>query len=639
MHVAAHGHRVQRGPRGSVEGRLRWLQIFFILLGSVILIRLFVLQIWQGKSYRLLATNQHELQARLIPERGKILVRDRVDGTLHPLATNRDAWTLYAVPREMKDPGAVARALAPLLPVTVVAGAEGSASDSAVPALVGGASTTEASLALVWSSSPDDPYEPIAKNLTTEQADVIRAAGLPGIGLAKNRARFYPENNLGGHVIGFVRPGDDGVGQGAYGVEGAFDEVLAGRAGFVNGLKDAGGRRLPSGDGVIREASNGSDVVLTIDRTIQHEVCRRLNDAVKRHGAAGGSVVVLEPQTGAVIALCSVPDFDPGAYGSVKDLNAFNNPVTFAQYEPGSIFKAFTMAIGLDRDQISPKTTYVDTGAEEIDDFTIKNSDGKAHGVQTMTQALDESLNTATIFVQRLVGKEAFKRGIEQFGFGAPTNIELTPEAKGDISGLSRKGSVFAATASFGQGISATPIQLAAGYAALANGGILMRPYIVDEILRPDGTREKTNPQTVGRAISARASRLITGMLVSAVELGHGKRAGVPGYYVAGKTGTAQVPNPHGAGYLKDESIGSFAGYAPSEDPRFVMVVKIDRPKDVMWAEASAAPLWGEIATFLLSYLQVPMERARTPVKEIPTVPDAPSSTPAVVSSTSPSVQ
>ena len=290
------------------------------------------------------------------------------------------------------------------------------------------------------------------------------------------------------------------------------------------------------------------------------------------------------------------------------------------------------MAAGLTR-TVTPKTTYVDTGVEEIDGFKIKNSDGKAHGEATMIQVLDESLNTGTIFVQRRVGQGAFRSGVEKFGFGKPAGIELTPEAKGDISSLSKKGNVFAATASFGQGISVTPLQLAAAYAALANGGVLMRPYIVDEIIKPDGTREKTKPQTVGRAISLRAARLIAGMLVSVVERGHGKRAGVPGYFVAGKTGTAQVPNPNAAGYLKDVSIGSFAGFAPADNPRFVMLVKIDRPRDVEWAESSAAPLFGELAEFLLGYLQAPTEREIVPRPELPVLSAISTSTGSVASS------
>ena len=243
-----------------------------------------------------------------------------------------------------------------------------------------------------------------------------------------------------------------------------------------------------------------------------------------------------------------------------------------------------------------------------------------------MTQVLDESLNTGTIFVQRQLGKDSFRQYMEAFGFGKKTDIELTPESKGNISNLSKPGPIYAATGSFGQGISTTPIQLVAAYGALANGGKLMRPYIVDEFIHADGTHEQTKPQVVGQPISPRASRLISGMLVSVVENGHGKRAGVPGYWVAGKTGTAQVAGPGGA-YLKDVNIGSFAGFAPASDPKFVMLVKLDHPRDVEWAESSAAPLFGEMASFLLSYYQVPPERPIKVMKPAVIAPVAASST------------
>lgn len=599
---------INRASR-DVGDRLRWVEWIFVVIAAVVMARLFYLQIWKGENYRVLATSQHELQEALIPERGRILVRDRVDDTLHPLATNRDAWTLYVVPRNLQDPEGVALALMPYVPESETGAVSASSTERLVAA---------------WTADPDDPYEPVAKGLTTDQANAISDLGLAGVGLVKGWARFYPEQGIGGHLIGFVRTEDTGIGEGVYGIEGAFDHVLAGRSGFVSAQKDASGRRLMVGEGEIRDAIDGGDVVLTIDRAIQFEVCRRLRNAVRRHGADGGTVIVVDPQTGAVMAMCSVPDFDPANYRNVDDIQVFNNPATFAQYEPGSVFKAFTLAIGLDTQKIAPSTTYVDTGIEELDGFKIRNSDGKAHGVQTMTQVLDESLNTGTIFVQRLVGREAFKAGIEAFGFGDPTGIELTPEATGNMVALGRKGDVFGATASFGQGVSVTPLQLAVAYAALANNGVLMKSYIVEKVIRADGSQDITEPQEVRQAISARAATLITGMLVSAVERGHGARAGVPGYYVAGKTGTAQIPNPHGPGYLENATIGTFAGYAPADSPRFAMVVKIDRPRDVIYAESSAAPLFGEIAEFLLHYLQVPTERPYDAAKEVESLPDLP---------------
>jgi cell division protein FtsI/penicillin-binding protein 2 len=596
----------RRPTRSTPQARLNLLAVLLCIPLTAVVIRLGYLQIVEHGTYEALASDQHDLVAKLLPERGKIYVRDHVDGKLYPLATNRDAWLIYAVPRNMKDPVAVAHELAPIV------------------------GKPDVDLVTSFTRDPDDPYEVVIKNASTELMQAVREKDLDGIAFVQISARSYPERGVSGQLIGFVGPGEDGPNStvGKYGVEGSFNELLAGKPGSLLAEKDASGRRLPIGDSHIQAAVHGSDVVLTIDRAIQYEACQRIAAAVEKHQADSGSIVVMDPNTGAIMAMCSAPDFDPAEYGKIKDLAVLNNPVTFGAYEPGSIFKPFTMAGGIHAEKIGPKTTYVDTGSEEIDDFTVRNSDGKAHGIQTMTQALDESLNTATIFVQRLLGKDTFRRYVESFGFGKRSGIELSPENKGNIASLSKKGSIFAATGSYGQGLTATPVQLVAAYGALANGGKLMRPYIVEEIIHPDGTSEKTKPQLEGTPIDPRTSRLISGMLVSAVENGHGKRASVPGYWVAGKTGTAQVARTDGLGYQKDVTIGSFAGYAPASDARFVMLIKIDHPRDVAWAESSAAPLFGEMAKFLLTYLKVPPERAIVEPAPPKVVPAATSTTP-----------
>jgi len=585
--------------RGEKEHRIRWIEAGFIVCAAIIAARCFWLQVVEGRAYRLLATDQHELQRKLVPARGQILVRDRVDGSLHPLAANRDAWTLYAVPREMDDIGAVAREIAPY------------------------AGKTEAELAERWNANKDRAYDPLAKGLEADAVNEIRAKNLKGIGLVKGWQRFYPEADIGGQLIGFVRTDDAGQGEGTYGIEGSLNDVLAGTPGFVSAQKDASGRRLMLAGGTIRDAEDGSDVILTIDRTIQYETCASLKRAVAAADADGGTVIVMDPNTGAIIAMCSTPDFDPETYGETKDISAFNNPATFSTYEPGSVFKAFTMAIGIDRGKVSPNTTYEDTGIVKIDKYEIKNSDLKANGVQTMTNVLEKSLNTGTIFVERQLGIDAFRSGVEAFGFGAKTGIELSPEAKGNISSLSKSSEIYGATASFGQGITVTPIQLASAFSALANGGRLMRPYVVDEVIHPDGSREKTKPVVVRKPITARTSDMIRGMLVSVIEHGHGARAAVPGYYVAGKTGTAQVANPYGPGYLKDVTMTTFAGFVPANDPAFVIIARLVKPRAGKWAETNTAPLFHDVAAFALAYAGVPSERAIGPAakENIPTLP------------------
>lgn len=592
-------HWSKHRETSSVD-RLTVLQWILCIASGVIIARLAYLQIWKGNTYRILAATQHELQEILVPERGKILVRDPADQSLHPLATNRDSWLLYVEPKHLKDIGETAKELAPYT------------------------KSTESDLVAAWTKKPDDLYEPVAKDLETSQADEIQSKNMAGVGLLKNWARSYPESDISGQLIGFVRTDDKGTGKGVYGLEGAFDTILAGRSGFIDAQKDAGGRRLMLDGGRVRQATNGADIILTIDRAVQYQVCQKLKAAVDKFQAVGGTVVILNPDTGAVIAMCSMPDFDPANYGASKDISAFNNPATFVPYEPGSVFKAVTMSIGVEEGKVSPDTTYTDPGVEKIDHFEIKNSDVKAHGVQTMREVLEKSLNTGTIFVERLLGHDLFQSGVQSFGFGTSTGIELKPESVGNISSLAKKGEIFDATASFGQGITVTPLQLAVAYGAIANGGRVMRPYVVDEIVYPDGTRKKTEPQIMSRPISAKTANLVKGMLVSVVERGHGASAGIPGYYLAGKTGTAQVANPRGSGYLEGAIVSTFAGFAPADHPAFVMIAKMDRPKVGMWAETNVSPLFKDIATYLLSYMNIPEERDPNAPREVDSVPAIP---------------
>jgi len=584
------GHTARRSFRDDRNGNPRYLglYVFFLFLGFALVAKLAQLQIFDYSIFEARASNQHGLVEDLQPERGRILVQDRSDGRLYPLATNREAWTIYAVPRVMEEPEKIAHELSALL----------------------GIDDTELVTKL---SKENDPYEVILKDAPLDKVEEIISRNYMGIRFTRETARLYPEKEVGGQLIGFVGPNTDGVLTGKYGIEGNFDELLAGRPGQIVGEKDASGRRITVGDYESHSDIDGADIVLTIDRAIQYEACRQVKDAVKQHDADAGSIVIIDPKTGAILGMCSFPDFDPTNYGAIEDISVLNNPVTFTAYEPGSVFKPFTVAAGFDAQVISPGSTYVDTGAEEIDDFTIRNSDGKVNGLQTMKDVLVKSLNTGTIFIQRQLGKKTFREYVEAFGFGARTDIELSPEGEGNIDSLKLPGDIFAATGSYGQGLTVTPIQLVSGYAALANGGKLMRPYIVQEVIYPDGTSERTRPQVLSEPVSSRASRLLTGVLVAVVEEGHGKRAGVPGYWVAGKTGTAQVPKKTGRGYEEDNTIGSFAGFAPAGDPAFVMLVKIDHPRDVQWAESSAAPLFGRMAEFLLRYLQVPPEREVAP--------------------------
>lgn len=584
------GYRPTRRAARKEEGggkdgsgrRLTVVAVVFCLVGAAIAVRLFMLQVVSYPFYSSLAANSHDVLERLTPVRGNILIRDS-DGNLYPVATNRDTYQVYAEPRNVKDPQKAAELLAPMLVMD----------------------QNELQSKLTGNGLYAPLTKGVSEDLKRQLVAVMDKDGVTGIQMSREPARVYPEAGMGGHVLGFVGSDANGDRSGRYGIEGYWDKELAGTPGFIAAEQDVGGRMIPLADNKISPATDGASIVLTIDRTVQFFVCSKLKETVAAHGATGGSAIVYDPKTGAVIAMCGDPDFDPNDYSNVQDISVYNNPATFGQYEPGSVIKAVTMAIAVDQGKVGPKTTYTDEGELKFGPFTIKNSDGKANGVQTMTNVLEKSLNTGAVFAAEQVGLDVFRDYFSRFGFGKKTGIELDSESPGDLSALQKKGEIYMATASFGQGITVTPIQLAAAYGAIANHGVLMKPRIVDSVIWSPTHTETKEPVEVGQVISDRAAALVSGMLVSVVENGHGKKAAVPGYWVAGKTGTAQIPRTDGPGYMTDFTIGTFAGFAPVDDPKFVVVVRIDKPDDTAFAETSAAPLFGEIAKFLLQYYHV----------------------------------
>lgn len=590
MNQLTRPNRLRTRPApNSADLRLGILRALALLGFLAVAGRLVSLQIGQHAFYSALASNKSGVFEDLFPERGEVFLRDPKshDGRF-PAIINRNSYVVFADTTRALKTAAEA--------------------DAAAKALATALSLDEAELRDKL-GKPDDPYIPLARKLTDAQAETVRALDMDGIALATERQRYYPEGKELAHVTGFLGSNDRGERVGRYGIEGFWNQELSGASGLLASTAASLKTLFAGADDSLRPARDGDSLLLTIDRAIQYAACDRLRQAVAKHRADGGTVIIAEPKTGAILAMCSVPDFDPNDFSKTADLGAFNNPAIFQAYEPGSIFKPITLVAAIDAGRVSPNTTYEDTGSVQIGPHTIRNSDGKAHGIQTMTQVLEESLNTGTIYAVNRIGAKPFLKYVEDFGFGSPTGVEMDSEAAGDISSLRKKGDIWSATGSFGQGISVTPLQMVMAFGALANGGKLMAPHIVAERIAPDGAVTKIAPQAVRQVITKRASTLIGGMLANVVENGHGKRAGVPGYWVAGKTGTAQISRADGLGYEKDASIGSFVGYAPVDDPAFVMLVKLERPRDVEWAESSAAPLFGDIAKFLLQYLQIPPDR------------------------------
>jgi stage V sporulation protein D (sporulation-specific penicillin-binding protein) len=574
---SAHHHDLKRQEKAD---RLTILSIAFFLLIGLIVVKLFILQVIDHQKYADQAQRQHLVENELIPDRGDIYIHDyqASNDKLFAIALNRKEYLAYGVPNEIKDPTSTAKVLAPLLAMD------------------------EQELIRKMSKAKDI-YEPLKHKLDEDQKKQIEDLKLDGIRFEEEIQRYYPEKNVGSQVVGFVGyKGDKLVGR--YGIEGYFENELAGVKGSYTFERDATGRLIPIAQRLKADQKNGADIVLTLDRSIQFTVCTSLEATVLKHGADSGSVIVMNPKTGAVLAMCNYPDFDPNKYNEVKDIKAYNNYSIFESYEPGSIMKGITMATAIDAGKVTPAMTYEDSGKEVFGKYTIYNFDKKAHGKKTMTEVLENSLNTGAIFAARKVGQDLFREYFKNFGFGQLTGIELETETAGSIKSLSDGQELSMATASFGQGIMVTPIQVTAAFSAIANQGKLMKPYIVDEIRYPDGKVKKTQPQFVRQVITPQTAITLSAMLASVVKSGHAKGAAIPGYYIAGKTGTAEVAE--GGKYLANNNDHSFVGYAPVDNPQFVMLVKLDHPRGVQYAESSVVPLFAELSKYLLNYLRIP---------------------------------
>lgn len=561
--------------------RLTILMLFLVVASFFVVGKLFKMQVLDYHFYSVLASDQHVFLKKLVPERGEVFLRDYHSDSEFPFIINRDVYDVYAVPRYIDDPERVAQNFLDIFP-----------------------DTFEEEKLLYILSKENDPYEPLLQRVEEDKITLLNDADLEGIRYVPKRRRYYAHETLGAHIAGFVGQKDE-IPTGLYGIEGYFNEELSGISGELKTEKDASGQWIATTDKKLEEAVDGADILLTLDKTVQYEVCMQLEQALDQYGATAGSVTIMDPHSGAVIALCGSPAFDPNHYNEVEGVDVYNNPTIFSTYEPGSIFKPLTLAGAIDAEKITPYTTYEDKGFVEADTFTIRNADEAVFGLVTMTQVLEESINTGTIYAMQLLGDDLFVDYVKKFGFGKKTGIQLDTESKGNISSIDKFSPVYRYTAAYGQGITVTPIQMVAAYGALANGGRLMKPYIVDEIRYADGTTEVTEPTVIRRVISERTSALIGGMLESVVKFGHGKAANIDGYAIAGKTGTAQIASTTERGY-SDETIHSFIGYAPVDNPRFVMLTRLDRPTNVEYSSGSAAPLFGRIARFLLTYYKVP---------------------------------
>lgn len=569
----------------KVQQSLRWrlivLFIFFLVAFGFILFRVFQLSILGHRTYAAAAEKQHIFSEVLPPERGKIFFQDK-NGERYPVALNRNTINVIASPHDVTDPEVASLAIAERLSLDPAALREKLA-------------------------RAGDSYEVIARGISEDAAVALQDLRITGIRFERESHRIYPNDSLGASVLGFVSF-DGKTENGEYGIERQFNASLSGKTGFFEGEQGAGGYWVALGKRILHPPTNGADLVLTVDRNIQYQVEEELRKLIEKWQGESAAAVVLDPMSGKIIALASLPAFNPNEYSKEQDYGVFRMPVLDSQFELGSVFKPVTMAAGINEGAVTPTTVYHDFGFVQFGSKTIRNFDGKGNGDQTMTQVLEKSLNTGVVFVERLLKPGVLLDYVKQFGFGEKTGIVFPGEVAGDITNVASGQDIALATSAFGQGIAVTPLQMALAIAAIANGGSLMKPYLVDRIIDDAGNETRIEPEKRRSVIPKETAEKLTKMLVAAVRNGFENHAGVDGYFVAGKTGTAQVP---GKGGYTEDVIHTFVGYAPAFHPRFLVLIQLNKPKGNRFAANTLTPAFHNLAEFMLNYYEVPPDEAR----------------------------
>lgn len=533
----------------------------FVIGYSSLIFQLYRLQIGYGEYYQAKAASQYEATAFLEAKRGTIYFTEK-NGNKLATGINKDFPVVFAVPKDIADAREAANTVAQIL-------------GEPVPEL------------LEKLSKEDGEYKLLKRKVDPDVARKIDALKMKGIYTSTESLRFYPLGGAAAHLLGFVGPDEEGNGKsGHYGIEKFYEERLAGTAGELKSTK-------------LVPPEAGEDLALTIDPTIQIETERILDDLIGKYNAKGGGAIVMDPKTGAILAITGKPDFDPNDYGKYP-LKNFLNPMVQEIYEPGSVFKVLTMAAGIDSGKITPETTYVDTGSLVINGRRIQNYDLKEKGPYgriSMTKVIERSVNTGAVFAEREMGRTIFTKYMEKFGLGEKTKIDLPGELPGDIRNLNSKARDIAfATASYGQGVAVTPVGMISAIAAIANDGELVRPYVNAEL----------TPQTVRRVLRKATADKVTGMMISAVD--KAEVAKINGYSIAGKTGTAFIPDFEKGGYT-ERVINTYVGFGPASNPRFIVLVKLNEPEGNPVAGLTVVPAFRDLAQFILNYYNVPPDR------------------------------
>lgn len=549
--------------------RLYFIFFVFFSLAVVVIFRFYNLQVLKHESFSVRAASQVQTkQTDWQYLRGKIYFQDKND-KLIPVAINKEFSQVYAVPKEIKNPTEIAKVISEIF------------------------NTPQEELEEKFSDS-SNLFSLIQKKVDAVTVKKVEDLKLDGIYVSEVTSRFYPYQTLASQVLGFVKDDVQNF-HGQYGLEKYYDKNLSSTS-LSDNLLD-----FLSLKNILFSRDN-FDLISTIDFNIQTKAEELLKESAEKWEASSGNIIVMEPKTGRLLALANFPNFDPNNYSKFP-LGTFINSAVELTYEPGSVFKVMTIAAGLENKKLTPQTEYYDNGEVEVDGKIIQNWDKKAYGLQTITGVLCLSLNVGAVHAEKLIGHDIFYQFVLKSGINQKTGIDLPGEVKGKIDNLKGFQDIYFATASFGQGITVTPLGMLSAISAVANEGVMMKPYIIDKMINSENNEERvTEPQERARLLSEENARLLRIMLVKAVETN--RVATIPGYQVAGKTGTAQVADE--TGKYGSDTIHSFVGFAPADNPRFIILVKLDKPQKANLAGATVIPVFRELAEYILNYYEIP---------------------------------
>lgn len=545
-------------------------------------IALYSIQIADGETYLAKANRQYGRPVSSLFDRGTIFMRGK-DDTRPAAATLTSTYVISMTPRLVSDAAGTYDALSHYMDL-------------------------DRDAFVVKTARADDPYEEIARKVDEKTAQSIKSLALPGIAVSKENKRSYPGGETAAHVIGILGEGDDGVLEGKYGLERSYDRVLS-RSGASTGSSFFA--QLFGESAVEDVGSDGEgDVVISIEPVVQSYLEKVLTTTSGTWSPDEIGGIIIDPKTGEIIAAAALPTFDPNDLSKLADAGVLSNPLIEHVYEMGSIMKPLTVAAGLDAGAITPSSTYDDTGYMTLNGRKISNFDGKARGVVNVQEILSQSLNVGAATVALKVGKDDFIKYFKQFGFNDKTGIDQPNEAVGLISNLLSGRDVEVATASYGQGIAVSPIEMVRGLSVLANGGMLITPHFGIEIDYLDGSKKALEYPSNERVLKEQSTEDVTRMLVRVVDTALRNGAlKLDGYSVAAKTGTAQVPDPVSKKYYDDRYLHSFFGYFPAYDAKFLVFLYQKYPKGAQYASETLAEPFHELTKFLIDYYNIPPDR------------------------------